>query len=83
MTWDSEIKPSTLMIIYAEEYPLDVGAPFTETVKQYARDVAQYSKFRVFITENGIEREVRSAEDAPAYIREGMEISIRPYEKAA
>jgi len=82
--WDSTFVPANATVLYcnSEEIELEVGASFIETVKEAARD-AGYSKFRVFVIENGVEREVMGSEDAPSTITEGMQLKITPYEKAA
>lgn len=78
--WDSTYE-APIVTVCGERCEEEAGAPFAETVKEYARN-AGFSKFRVFLTENGVETEV-DAENAPDTFREGMEVTVKPYEKAA
>lgn len=78
--WDSNYQAPVVKVCgrSIEEEP---GMRFAEAVKEHARE-AGFSKFRVFVTQNGVETEIE-ADNAPETITEGMEISIKPYEKAA
>lgn len=78
--WDSTYE-APIVTVCNERNEEEAGAPFAETVKEYAR-YAGFSKFRVFVTENGVETEV-DADNAPETLKEGMEVTIKPYEKAA
>lgn len=82
--WDATFQPAEATVCYcnSETIELEVGEPFVETIKETARDFG-YSKFRVFLIENGVEREVMGTEDAPSTITEGLQVKITPYEKAA
>ena len=53
------------------------GAPFTETIKDVARDVG-LTHYRVFLGD----QEIEDPEAAPAVIEPGMVITIYPYNKA-
>jgi len=78
--WNTDYEPAQLSI-NGNIYDVEVGVDFVETVRIYAK-TAGYSKVKVFLIENGVEYEVNKGE-APEYVKEGMEIIIRPYEKAA
>ncbi len=82
--FNQTILPSTATVVTvnSEEVEMEPGDPFLEAVRDCALD-AGYSKFRVFITRNGVEEEIRGPEEAPAMITEGMKLRITPYEKAA
>ena len=80
MTWDSTYEAPEIKVC-GNTYEIDAGAPFAETVKDYARE-AGFSKFRVFVNEAGVTTEIDS-DNAPETIKEGVTIEIKPYEKAA
>lgn len=67
--------------INGEKIEIDEGESFISTIKQVAED-SGYSKFRVFLVEDGIEAEVDPS-DAPVVFEADMEVFIKPYEKAA
>lgn len=78
--WDSNFEAPVVKVC-GQSYEEEAGASFTEVVKDYARE-SGFSKFRVFVTQNGVETEIE-ADNAPDTLKEGMEVAIKPYEKAA
>lgn len=80
MTWNTDYEPAILKI-NGSTYEVDAGADFVETVKTYSKREG-YSKVKVFLVEDGVEEEIEVSE-APETIQQGMEIIVRPYEKAA
>lgn len=78
--WDSNYQ-APIVRVCGQVHEEEEGLGFAEVVKEHARE-AGFSKFRVFVTQNGVESEVE-ADDAPDVLREGMEVNIKPYEKAA
>ena len=56
---------------------VEEGVPFTETIKNVARDVG-LTHYRVFLGD----QEIEDPEGAPAVIEPGMAITIYPYNKA-
>lgn len=78
--WDSTYEAPKVNIC-GRSVEEEAGIGFAEVVKEHARD-AGFSKFRVFLTQNGVESEV-DADNAPSTLEEGMEVTIKPYEKAA
>lgn len=81
--WDVEKKLAMLakLTVAGEEFDIEPGASFSGVVNDYSKQMG-LSKVRVFLIEDGVEEEV-SKDDAPLLIEEGMEIVVRPYEKAA
>jgi len=80
MTWDVNYEAPIVEVCGREE-EFEAGDSFSGVVKDMARE-SGFSKFRVFLTQNGVTNEV-DAENAPATLSEGQRVSIKPYEKAA
>lgn len=79
--WETNEIVEPTVTINGEVIVLTSGEPFRDTIIQIA-NVEGYSKVRVFMVVNGVEEEV-TPDNAPQIIENGMEIIIRPYEKAS
>ena len=72
--WSIEEEKARVMV-GGDEYDVEPGEGFIETVEQYARD-AGYRKVRVFL--NG--DEISDASTAPREISAGDTIKLEPYD---